>query len=231
MIKENILKAEQRIRAACSRAGRDFSAVTIVAVSKGRPPEEISAALAAGITDIGENRVQEAALKYKKLITYNSELITIKWHMVGHLQTNKVKDAVKIFDLIHSLDSVRLAEEIDKQAARLNKIQDVLMEVKTSPEAAKSGIKPDQAARVIKEISGLKNIRMRGLMTIAPAVSNPEDARPYFRMLREAKDRINNLRLMTYDLQLLSMGMSDDFAVAVEEGATMVRLGRAIFGG
>lgn len=191
--------------------------VTIVAVSKGRSIEEIKEAVAAGITDIGENKVQEALLKYR-------ELPTIKWHMVGHLQANKVKDAVKIFDLIQSVDSLHLAQEIDKQALKINKIQDILIEIKTSPEETKFGLKPEEAIPAIKEIAKLKNINIKGLMTIAPIVDDPEKTRPYFRLLRDLRDEINKF-------QIFSMGMTDDFKIAVEEGATMVRLGRAIFEG
>jgi len=146
--------------------------------------------------------------------------------LVGHLQTNKVKDAVRIFDLIQSVDSLRLAAEIDKQAAKINKIQDILIEIKTSPEATKFGLKPNAAIEVIKEIAQLKNINMKGLMTIAPLVDEPEKTRPYFRQLRELRDY---LRAMNYELGILSMGMTDDFEVAIEEGSNMVRIGRAIF--
>ena len=154
---------------------------------------------------------------------------TIRWHMVGHLQTNKVKDAVKIFDLIHSVDSAHLAAEIDKQALKINKIQDILIEIKTSPEVTKSGIKPDEAIEVIKEIDKFKNINIKGLMTIAPLADDPQKARPYFRMLRELMDKINALHVTPNRLHVLSMGMTDDFEIAIEEGSTMVRLGRAIF--
>lgn len=228
MIKENLLRLREAIPAG----------VTIVAVSKGRSIEEIKEAVRAGVTDIGENKVQEALLKYRELQAPNSQLPTIKWHMAGRLQTNKAKDAVKIFDLIQSVDSLHLAVEIDKQAAKINKIQDILIEIKTSPEATKSGLSPEQAIPVIKEIAKLKNISIKGLMTIAPAVGDPEKARPYFRMLRELQDKIRfavcglrfaSLTANRYPLTILSMGMTDDFKVAIEEGATMVRLGRAIF--
>jgi pyridoxal phosphate enzyme (YggS family) len=149
--------------------------------------------------------------------------------MVGHLQTNKVKDAVKIFDLIQSVDSLHLAEEIDKQAAKINKIQDILIEVKTSPEATKFGLQLEVVIEVIKGITKLKNLNIKGLMTIAPIVDNPEKARPYFRLLRELGDKINESRITNHESRILSMGMTDDFEVAIEEGANMVRLGRAIF--
>ena len=218
MIDENILKFRERIASACYKVKRDPGEITVVAVSKNRAIEQINQAIEAGIADIGENRVQEAILKYNQL--------RAKWHLVGHLQTNKVKDAVRIFDLIQSVDSLRLAAEIDKQAAKINKIQDILIEIKTSPEATKFGLKPNAAIEVIKEIAQLKNINMKGLMTIAPLVDEPEKTRPYFRQLRELRDY---LRAMNYELGILSMGMTDDFEVAIEEGSNMVRIGRAIF--
>jgi pyridoxal phosphate enzyme (YggS family) len=231
MVKDNIIEIRKRISLACSKVDRDPGAITIVAVSKGRTPEQIKQAVQAGLTDIGENKVREALLKHRLLSTVNSELSTIKWHMVGHLQSNKVKEAVEIFDLIQSVDSLRLAEEIDKQAARIRKIQDILIEVKTSAEESKFGLKPEETIKVIKEVAKFKNISIKGLMTIAPIVDNPQDARPYFRMLRELKDRINSLSTVNRELLTLSMGMTDDFEVAIAEGSNMVRIGRAIFGG
>jgi pyridoxal phosphate enzyme (YggS family) len=231
MVKDNIIEIRKRISLACSKVDRDPGAITIVAVSKGRTPEQIRQAVQAGLTDIGENKVQEALLKHRLLSTVNSELSTIKWHMVGHLQSNKVKEAVEIFDLIQSVDSLRLAEEIDKQAARIKKIQDILIEVKTSAEESKFGLKPEETIEVIKEVAKFKNISIKGLMTIAPIMDNPQDARPYFRMLRELKDRINSLSTVNRELLTLSMGMTDDFEVAIAEGSNMVRIGRAIFGG
>ncbi|MDD2751686.1 MAG: YggS family pyridoxal phosphate-dependent enzyme [Candidatus Omnitrophica bacterium] len=228
MIQANISKIKQKITQACAQINRDPAAITLVAVSKGRTIEQIRQAIDAGITNIGENRIQEALVKYNAL-GQTPYAARIKWHMVGHLQSNKAKDAVKIFDLIHSVDSLHLAQEIDKQAAKINKMQDVLLEVKTSPEETKLGLAPEDVIGVIKGISALKNIRIQGLMTIAPLLDDPQEARPYFRQLKELLDQINNLRLTTYDLQLLSMGMTDDFAIAIEEGANMVRVGRAIF--
>ncbi len=244
MVKENILNIKESIQLGCSKINCDSNSVTVVAVTKGRPTAQIEEALAAGITDIGENRVQESLLKYKDLRATNylpagqarlpdgqaGELRVITWHLVGHLQTNKVKEAVGIFNLIQSVDSLHLAQEIDKQAAKINKIQDILIEVKTSPEA-KFGLKPDETIEVIKQINKLKNIKIKGLMTIAPVVDNPEKTRPYFRALRELRDTINKLLTVNCQLSTLSMGMSDDFKIAIEEGSNMVRLGRAIFEG
>lgn len=229
MIKDNLSKVQQRILAACSKINQSPDSITIIAVSKGRSVEEIRQAVEAGVTHIGENRIQEAILKFNNLKPNTHNLTPNKWHMVGHLQTNKCKEAVKIFDLIHSVDSLHLAVEIDKQAARINKIQDVLLEIKTSPEAAKFGIKPEDAIEVTKRTTELKNINIKGLMTIAPMFNDPEKTRPIFRMLRQLRDEINSLHVTRYALQVLSMGMTDDFEVAIEEGSTMIRLGRAIF--
>ena len=220
-IAENIIEVKHRVSLACSRAKKDASSITIVAVSKGRTVEQLKQALEAGMIDIGENRVQEATLKYNAL---SASHCTIKprWHMIGHLQTNKAKEAVRIFDLIHSVDSLRLAAEIDKQAALISKVQDILIEVKTSPEATKSGVKPNETSGLVKNISTLSNISLKGLMTVAPLVDDPEKAKPYFRMLRGLNDKIDGSGI-------LSMGMTDDFEAAIEEGATMLRLGRVIF--
>lgn len=226
MIRENILRIKQRISCICSKINQDPNKITIVAVSKGRSPEQIKEAIAAGIMDIGENRVQEALSKYSDMqhATCNMRL---RLHMVGHLQTNKVREAVKIFDLIQSVDSIRLAQEINKQAARMNKVQDILIQVNTSGETSKFGLKPDETIKVINEIVKLKNINIKGLMAIAPLVANPEEARPYFRQLRELLKNLSSILNTQYSI--LSMGMTDDFEVAIEEGANMIRLGRAIF--
>jgi pyridoxal phosphate enzyme (YggS family) len=225
MLSHSILSVKERIRLACSRIKKSADEIIIVAVSKGRTVSQIQEVFSSGIGDIGENRVQEAISKHKAL----AGKPLIRWHMVGHLQTNKAKDAVGIFDLIQSVDSMRLVEEIDRQAARINKVQDILLEVKTSAEEAKFGLKPDEVPEVIKEISGLKNINTKGLMTIAPLVDIPEKARPYFRQLRDLRDKINKLGIWKLGFGILSMGMSEDFEVAIEEGADMVRIGRAIF--
>jgi len=230
MFQDAILNIRKRIIGTCSKINQDPDSITIVAVTKGRTAGQIKEAITAGITDIGENRVQEALIKYNAMRTTPCAQRT-KWHMVGHLQTNKVKEAVKLFDLIHSVDSIRLAKEIDKESAKINKIQEVLIEIKTSAEATKFGLKSDEALKVIKEIADLKNINIKGLMTIAPLVDNPEKTRPYFRILRELRDKINALRVTSYELRVLSMGMTDDFEVAIEEGANMIRIGRAIFEG
>lgn len=223
MRKDAFLTIRSRIADAAKRSGRDPLSVTLIGVTKGRPVAVIQEAAESGITDIGENRVQEAVVKHSEFTG------PVKWHMIGHLQTNKARDAVRIFDLIHSVDSLRLAVEIDKEAARINKAQEVLIEVKTSPEASKSGVAAQDAFLLLEEAGRLAHIRIRGLMTIAPAVDAPEKARSYFRQLKSIFDSYNARCAQAAALKELSMGMSDDFEVAIEEGATMVRIGRALF--
>jgi len=223
MIVENLESVRQRIRRSCEKAGREPSDVTLVAVTKEAAADEAKEALRLGVQDLGENRVRDAISKYGVIGS------SATWHLIGHLQTNKVKDAVRIFSLIHSVDSARLAKEIDKEAAKINKVQDILIQVNTSGEKTKFGVSPEGVFDLLNEVKIYQNISIRGLMTIAPEVDNPEKVRPYFKALRELRDKINNLQLTTYNLQLLSMGMSNDFEIAIEEGSNMVRLGRAIF--
>lgn len=226
MVCNNITTVRNKIRQAARKSNKNPDDITLVCVTKNRSLEEIKEALACGITDIGENRVQEAKGKY-------NNLKPVKWHLVGHLQTNKAKDAVKMFDLIHSVDSLKLAGEIDKQAAKINKMQDILIEVNTSAEPSKYGLRPEELIKVVSDIIILHNIRLRGLMTMAPIVGDKEEARPYFGKLRQLQGEVNNfLSTMNYQLStVLSMGMSGDYEAAIEEGATMVRIGTAIFEG
>lgn len=229
MIKDNVIKVRRRIEAVCSKLDKAPDSITIVGVSKNRAVEQIKELAAANISDVGENKVQEAVVKHNELMTYDLRLRTLKWHMVGHLQTNKVREAVKIFDLIQSVDSFYLAAEINKQACRINKIQDILIEVNTSQEAAKFGFKPDEVIGAVKQIVTLDNVDIKGLMTVAPVVDNPEQSRQFFKLLRELSEQINTLRITPYTLNILSMGMTDDFEIAIEEGSNMVRLGRVLF--
>ncbi|MDP3041121.1 MAG: YggS family pyridoxal phosphate-dependent enzyme [Candidatus Omnitrophota bacterium] len=215
MIKENIEKVRQRVFAVCARIKIDPGKITILCVTKGRSVGQILEVANSGIDHLGENRVQEAAEKYKLVPGAH-------WQMVGHLQSNKVKEALGIFDLIHSVDSVSLAQEINKQAVKINKIQDILLEVKTSPEIRKFGFKPLALLEVCEEIMKFQNVKIKGLMTIAPLVDNAQEARPYFAKLKALRDQLN-------PSWLLSMGMSSDFEVAIEEGADIIRLGRVIF--
>lgn len=224
MIAENLKSVTQRIARCCEKSGRKPEDVTLICVTKEASVDQAGEVLGLGVRDLGENRVQELAAKHKMI---GDRAI---WHLVGHLQTNKVRDAVKIASLIHSVDSARLAKEIDKVASKLKKTQDILIQVNTSGEETKFGISPDGIFDLLKEISIYPNITIKGLMTIAPEADDPERARQYFRYLRELKDKINGARIMHYMLETLSMGMTNDFEVAIEEGSTMVRIGRAIFG-
>jgi len=230
VIRENIERIKARIVSAGLESAKPAENVTLVAVVKNRSAGQIQEVLGSGIIDIGENKVQEAKL-HRSALAGIPGLPAVKWHMIGHLQTNKARDAVRFFDLIHSVDSPRLAEELNKQAAGINKVQDILIEVNTSAEQSKSGVSPDGLTGLAKAVVALKNLRLLGLMTMAPAAGDPEKARGYFRQLRGLRDRLYELRVTSYELRELSMGMSDDFQAAVGEGATIVRIGRAVFEG
>lgn len=229
MVKENLARCEEKIEAAVKNSGGDPSGVILVAVTKGVDPVFIREAIDAGVRHIGENRLQEALSKFQGLQEYaTGKGIRLSWHMIGHLQSNKVREAVKTFDWIHSVDSVSLAAEIDRQALKAGKIQDILLQVNVSKEATKYGLSAEAVPAAIQEMSGFKNTRICGLMTIAPEVNDLEEVRPYFRLLKELLIEIN--QLTNHRLTILSMGMTNDFEVAVEEGSTMVRIGRGIFG-
>ncbi len=221
MITENFRSVTQRMAICCDKCGRSPQDVHLICVTKQASIEQMEEALAAGATVFGENRVQDALKKY--------EIIgdKVKWNLIGHLQTNKAKDAVKMFSLIHSVDSLHLAEEIDKQAAKINKTQDILIQVSTSGEESKFGIRPEEVDDLLKKLLAYRHISIKGFMTIAPEVDDPEAVRPYFRALRELRDRVNQSFNTQY--RVLSMGMTNDFEIAIEEGSTMVRVGRAIF--
>ncbi|MBN2452789.1 MAG: YggS family pyridoxal phosphate-dependent enzyme [Candidatus Omnitrophica bacterium] len=221
MIADNIKSVTQRIAKCCEKTGRPAGSVQLVCVTKEASVSQMLEAARAGIKIFGENRVQDAARKHAAIGN------RAEWHLIGHLQTNKARDAVGIFSLIHSVDSVRLADAIDKEAGRIGKRQDILVQVNISGEKSKFGIPPESAAGVLKEIVACPNISIRGLMTIAPEADDPEEVRPYFAGLRQILEKVN-VELGT-NYSMLSMGMSNDFEVAVEEGATLVRIGRAIF--
>ena len=195
-----------------------------MAVTKTATMGQIEEAINAGVKIIGENRVQDAKEKYQILTA------GIEWHLIGHLQTNKVKYAVEIFNCIHSVDSIKLAQEIDKRSKQFGKIMDVLVEVNVSGEENKYGIKPEEVKPFIKNISEFLRIKVRGLMTIAPIVKDKEEVRPYFRKLRELSKEIKSKNIENVKMDYLSMGMTKDFEIAIEEGANMVRIGRGIFG-
>jgi len=220
-ISANIKDIIHRIKLAVERAGRKEESVKLIAVTKTVDVVRIKNAITAGITIIGENRVQEAREKYKEIGS------KVEWHLIGHLQTNKVKYIFDIFTLIHSVDSLQLSEEINKRAENRGIKTDILIEVNLSGEKTKFGILPESAIGLIKDISSFKNININGLMTIPPFSESPEDSRKYFRMLRMLRDDIEQEGI---GMKELSMGMSGDFEVAIEEGATMVRIGTAIFG-
>ncbi len=220
-IDDNIRVVQERIANAAARSGRSPEDVTVIAVTKTHPAEIVDKAISLGIEHVGENRVQEALAKHSEV---KQKAV---WHMIGHLQRNKVKQVLTIFDIIHSIDSVRLAAEIDNRADRTI---DVFAEVNIGGEEAKSGVHADEVIPFLKELESFENLRCRGLMAIPPIQAASEDARPYFRELAGIQKDVNRQSIFDYSLQDLSMGMTDDFEIAIEEGATIVRIGRAIFG-
>lgn len=223
-VPENFKMVMDRIASAAKRAGRAPSSVRLVTVTKTVDHERIRQAVSAGAAILGENRVQEAKEKIEALGNI------AHWHLIGHLQTNKAKYAVRLFDLIHSVDTLELAKELDKQAAKTGKVQDILIEVNIAGEASKAGMAVKGVPALVRETARLKHLRVRGLMTMPPYSENAEDSRPYFRVLRELTEALAQENIPGVSLQELSMGMSGDFEVAIEEGATLVRVGAAIFG-
>ncbi len=220
---------QSRIEAAATRAGRDPKEIKLMAVTKTYGAEFVQAAATSGIAMIGENKVQEAKEKMALIPSKNFEL-----HLIGHLQTNKVRQAVEIFDMIQSVDSERLAAEIDRRAYTKDRIMPILLQVNTSREKSKYGLDPDNVMEAVKQISEFKNIRIRGLMTIgaltAITANDSEKIRSYFKRLRELRDFIRDQKILNVDMEMLSMGMSSDFEIAIEEGSTCIRVGTAIFG-
>ncbi|MCX8028183.1 MAG: YggS family pyridoxal phosphate-dependent enzyme [Thermodesulfovibrionales bacterium] len=229
MITDNLSLIYKRIFRAALRSDRDPKEITLLAVSKTFSLDRIIEAVDAGIRFFGENRVQEAEEKISRfsVIAQEQGYTNVKWHLVGHLQSNKVQKAVRLFDLIHSVDSKEILQRIDKEAAKIGKVQDILIQVKLSEEMTKHGIQQDEVIDVVRYANSLNNVRLQGLMTLPPYFENPEDVRPYFRRLFEIKQRLSQ---SGFQMQHLSMGMSHDFEVAIEEGATIIRIGTAIFG-
>ncbi len=223
-VRENIQSVQDRIASTAQRVGRESDSITLIAISKTKPVSLIVEAIDAGITDIGENRVQEAKGKRSQVDR------PVSWHLVGHLQTNKVKQALKIFDLIHSVDSIRLLAEIERQSCRLNRRTDVLVEVNTSGEESKYGLQPNEVLSFMESASEYSHVRLKGLMTVGEFMPNPEEVRPSFTLLRSLKETIDSQGYQNVEMKYLSMGMTNDFEVAIEEGANMVRIGSAIFG-
>jgi len=226
-ILSNINDIANNILTAAARAGRDARDIKLMAVTKTVADARIGEALAAGIMILGENYVQEAARK-KPLLEQTENLL--EWHMIGHLQTRKAALAVRLFDMIESLDRVELAHEINKRAKAVNRIMQVLIEVNTGEETTKGGVSPAKALELAKSVAQMENLSLQGLMTIPPWFDDPEKARPYFKCLRELQETIKAAGLPNVQMQELSMGMTDDYLVAIEEGSTLVRIGRGIFG-
>ena len=224
MICGNLKEVEAKIEAACKRAGRDRSEVTLIAVSKTKPGEMLEEAYETGIREFGENKVQEMMDKYEVMPK------DIHWHMIGHLQRNKVKYLMGKAALIHSVDSLRLAEEISAQSVKHEVTTDILIEVNIAGEETKFGTDREEAIALVEAAAKLPNIHICGLMTIAPFVENPEDNRKYFQQIRQLSVDIKEKNIDNVDMRILSMGMTGDYEVAIEEGATMVRVGTGIFG-
>lgn len=225
MLKENLALVEENVRKACEKAGRKREEVTLIAVSKTKPVEMLEEIYDAGVRDFGENKVQELTDKIEKMPK------DMKWHMIGHLQRNKVKYLVgNNIALIHSVDSYRLAEEINIQAKKKNVIVPILVEVNIAEEESKFGISAEDAIQLVEEIAELENVQIKGLMTIAPYVVDAEENRLYFRKIKQLSVDIRNKNIHNVSMEILSMGMTGDYMVAIEEGATMVRVGTGIFG-
>jgi pyridoxal phosphate enzyme (YggS family) len=222
---ERLASVQQRIEAAARRSGRTASSVRLVAVSKFRTVEEIEEAIAAGVTEIGESRVQEAETKRGRIAAVN-----LVWHLVGRLQSNKAKKAVQYFDIIHSISTLDMARRVDRLAGEQHKTQDVLVQVQVADEESKQGLAVSELHQTLERMAELTHLRVLGLMALPPYLSNPDDVRPYFVRLRELRDAARSRGLAGPAFSELSMGMSHDFEVAVEEGATLVRVGTAIFG-
>ena len=224
MIKEQLEEVRERVNAACLRAGRDPKSVTLIAVSKTKPAQAVQEAYEAGARDFGENKVQEILQKQPALPQ------DIRWHMIGHLQRNKVHQVIGKAVLIHAVDSLRLAEQIEQEAAKQNMDVDVLLEINVAKEESKYGFFLEDAEEAIRRISALPHVHIKGLMTIAPFVENPEENRGIFQKLYQFSVDIDAKNIDNVTMGVLSMGMSGDFEVAIEEGATMVRVGTSIFG-
>jgi pyridoxal phosphate enzyme (YggS family) len=221
-LEQNLNSIQARIRAACERAGRPAESVTLLAVSKTHPPDAIAQAARLGLRLFGENKVQEARAKIPQCPG------NLRWHMIGHLQSNKCRDAVALFEMIQSVDSLQLAQEIHKKAEQLSKRMPILLEVNAVGEASKFGYKPEKLLAELPRINALPRLEVHGLMTVPPWAPNPERVRPVFQQMRDLKQKCEDI--MGVPLPHLSMGMSGDFEVAIEEGATIVRIGTALFG-
>lgn len=218
----NLAAVQSRITTACARAGRDPSSVTLLAVSKGQPPEQVRSAADLGLRLFGENKVQEGKLKVGQCPA------SLRWHMIGHLQSNKCRDAVAFFAMVEGVDSLALAEDLNRWAERAGKTLPILLEVNIAGESSKFGLRPESVREVMLAANALSRLELHGFMTIAPWSPDPERARPVFRRLREIQQECE--QALGAPLPVLSMGMSGDLEVAIEEGATLVRVGTALFG-
>lgn len=223
-IETNLQSINHEIESACKRSNRTKEDVILIAVTKTKPIEDMKMALDAGIIHVGENKAQEICWKYPH---FGSNFV---WHMIGHLQTNKVKSIIDKVELIHSVDSIKLAETINNEAQKIGKVQNILIQVNAAEEETKFGISLDTVEDIIKALAKLPNIRIKGLMTVAPYVEDPEDNRLIFRQMFQVFVDINSKNIDNVLMETLSMGMTNDYSVAIEEGATMVRIGTAIFG-
>jgi pyridoxal phosphate enzyme (YggS family) len=223
-VEANIARVRNAIADAASRSGREASDVRLMAVTKTVDDERIMEAITAGVDIIGESYVQEAKRKIEKMGR------SLEWHMIGYLQSNKAKYAVRLFDMIHSVDRIDVARELDRRANAVGNVMKILIEVNSSGEETKSGVPYKDAMQLIRDVASLDNLSVQGLMTMPPWFDDPENARPYFVALRELRDRVIDENLNRIEMRELSMGMSGDYEVAVEEGATIVRVGRTIFG-
>ena len=224
-MKNRLERVKERIKKTAIACKRPVASIRLVAVSKTVSAEVVKKAIEAGVTDLGENYIQEAREKVNALATY-----PVTWHFIGHLQSNKAKYAVRLFDLIHSVDSLRLAKELDKYAKKNDKIQPILIQVNVAREDTKSGVYLEDTVQLLRDVSRLENISVKGLMTMPPYFNAPEKVRPIFAALREFRDQIKKEAIPNISMDELSMGMTGDFEAAIEEGATMVRIGTAIFG-
>jgi pyridoxal phosphate enzyme (YggS family) len=224
MIEENYREVAGKAAAAAERAGRDPKDVTLIAVSKTKPLSDIEKLIRIGVTEFGENKPQELKEKYDHVS------VPVHFHQIGHLQTNKVKDVVGRSVLIHSVDSLHLAEAIEKEAAKKDLVMPVLIEVNAAGEETKFGVTPAETAELVRSVSQLPHVRVKGLMTIAPFVDDPEENREVFRVMKQLLLDIKLQKIDNVDMDVLSMGMTNDYEVAIEEGATMIRVGTAIFG-
>jgi len=223
-VAENLRAVKERIAKAAARVGRDPEGITLVAVTKTMPVDRIRAAIEAGQRVFGENRVQEAQAKVQALDR------TVEWHLIGHLQRNKVKYVCDLFQVIESVDSLPLAQDLDRRASQHGMVMPILIQVHVGDEDTKSGVPPAQALALVRAVASLPHLAIRGLMSVPPAVENPEEARPSFVQLRALAEEIDAAKIPGVAMAELSMGMSHDFEVAIEEGATLVRVGTAIFG-